>query len=505
MILDGYGLTDEVKGNAIKAAKTPNLDKIFKEYPFSEGAASGLDVGLPDGQMGNSEVGHLNIGAGRVVYQDLTRITKSIADGDFFENAELLSAVKNCKDNNSDLHFFGLLSDGGVHSHIEHLFGLLKLAKNNRLNNVYVHAFLDGRDTPPTSGKGYIEQLEAEMKKVGVGEIATVSGRFYAMDRDKRYERVQKAYDALVFGKGNEYSSASDCINDSYADGVNDEFVVPSVIIKDGKPTAIVKENDSVIFYNFRPDRAREITRTLVDPAFKEFERTKGHFPLKYICFTEYDVTMPNVLVAYKNELPKNTLGEYISGLGLTQLRLAETEKYAHVTFFLNGGVEAEFKGEDRILVPSPKIETYDLQPEMSANEVTNKLCEAIRAKNHDLVIVNFANPDMVGHTGVMKAAVTAVEMVDLSVGKALDALLEADGQMLLCSDHGNSEKMFDLETGEVFTAHTTNPVPFVLINCKNAKGIKSGGKLCDISPTLLDLMGLEKPKEMTGMSLVIK
>ncbi|MCL2873377.1 MAG: 2,3-bisphosphoglycerate-independent phosphoglycerate mutase [Defluviitaleaceae bacterium] len=505
MILDGYGLTDNTKGNAVITAKTPNLDKLFKEYPFAEGAASGLDVGLPEGQMGNSEVGHLNIGAGRIIYQDLTRITKSIEDGDFFTNEALLSAIENCKKHSSDLHLYGLLSDGGVHSHIEHLFSLLKLAKDNGLTNVFVHAFLDGRDTPPTSGKSYIEQLEAEIDKTGVGKIATVLGRFYAMDRDKRYERVQVAYDALVLGKGKEYSSAVECINDSYSNGVSDEFVVPSVIMSDDKPTASIKENDSIIFFNFRPDRAREITRCFCDPAFNEVKRNHGYFPLKYVCFTEYDETMPNVEVAYSNEPPHNTLGEYVSSIGLTQLRLAETEKYAHVTFFFNGGIEAEFEGEDRILVPSPKVETYDLLPEMSAIEVANKLCDAIKAKKHDLIIINFANPDMVGHTGVISAAVAAVETVDTCVGRAVEALLSVGGQMLLCSDHGNSEKMVDYETGESFTAHTTNPVPFVLINCEDVKGIKNGGKLCDISPTLLDMMGLEKPKEMTGHSLIIR
>ena len=505
MILDGYGLTDNKNGNAIKAANTPNLDRIFKEYPFAEGEASGLAVGLPEGQMGNSEVGHLNIGAGRVIYQDLTRITKSIDDGDFFTNDALLSAVRNCKEHNSNLHLYGLLSDGGVHSHIEHLYGLLKLAKDNGLTNVFVHAFLDGRDTPPTSGKGYIEQLEGRMAEMGVGQIATVSGRFYAMDRDKRYERVQTAYDALVLGQGKEYASAAECISDSYSEGVNDEFVVPSVITKGGKPIAVIKENDSVIFYNFRPDRAREITRAFCDPEFNEVKRGRGYFPLKYVCFTEYDETMPNVEVAYTNKPPHNTLGEYISSLGLTQLRLAETEKYAHVTFFFNGGIETEFKGEERILVPSPKVTTYDLQPEMSADEVADKLCDAIKSKKHDLIIVNFANPDMVGHTGIMPAAVAAVETVDTCVGRAVDALLSVNGQMFLCADHGNSDKMTDYETGEPFTAHTTNAVPFVLINCNGVKGIKGGGKLCDVSPTLLDLMGLEKPQEMTGQSLAVR
>ncbi|WP_250229130.1 2,3-bisphosphoglycerate-independent phosphoglycerate mutase [Anaeropeptidivorans aminofermentans] len=501
MILDGFGLTDKTEGNAIKMAKTPNIDKIFENYPWAEGQASGLNVGLPDGQMGNSEVGHTNIGAGRIVYQELTRITKSIEDGDFFENPEFLQAVENCKANDSALHFLGLLSDGGVHSHIEHLYGLLEFAKRNGLHKVYVHCFMDGRDTPPRSGLQYIKQLEEKMKELGVGEIATVSGRYYAMDRDNRWERIEKAYDAMVYGKGSSFSSASECMEASYKEDVTDEFIIPSVITKASEPIAKIQENDAIIFYNFRPDRAREITRALVDPEFKGFECPK--MKLKYICFTEYDVTIPNKLVAFHAGGLNNTMGEYIASLGLTQLRLAETEKYAHVTFFFNGGVEAPYKGEDRILIPSPKVATYDLKPEMSAEGVTEALVNAIESKKYDLIVINYANPDMVGHTGDIPAAVAAVEYVDGCVGRALDALIKAGGQMFLCADHGNSDKMVDYDTKEPFTAHTTNPVPFVIINCPSCKAVKEGGKLCDISPTLLDMMGIEKPAEMTGHSLL--
>ncbi len=505
MILDGFGISNEKEGNAIRIANTPNLDNIMENYPYEIGYASGLDVGLPDGQMGNSEVGHLNIGAGRIVYQELTRITKSIEDGDFFTNEKLLEAIVNCKKHDSSLHLYGLLSDGGVHSHIEHLYALLKLAKNHGLTKVYVHAFLDGRDTPPTSGKSYLAQLESKMQEIGIGEIATVSGRYYAMDRDKRWERVQFAYDALVNGEGKTANSVTQCINESYAQNVNDEFVVPTIIVKDGKPTATIKENDSIIFFNFRPDRAREITRVLCDVNFEDIKRKNGFFNVKYVCFTEYDVTIPNKEVAFLPQSLKNTLGEYISELGLKQLRLAETEKYAHVTFFFNGGVEAPNEGEDRILVPSSKVATYDLKPEMSAYEVTDKLIDAINSRKYDLIVINYANADMVGHTGIMDAAIKSVEAVDNCIGKVMEALEQTSSQMFLCADHGNSDKMVDFETGQPFTAHSTNPVPFVLINCKKAKGLKKGGKLCDIAPTLLDMMGVAKPDDMTGESLLIK
>lgn len=505
MILDGFGINDKTEGNAIKQANTPVIDGIMEKYGWVKGYASGLAVGLPDGQMGNSEVGHLNMGAGRIIYQDLTKITKSIEDGDFFENAALMDAINNCKEHNSSLHLYGLLSPGGVHSHIEHVYALLKMAKMNGLENVYVDCFLDGRDTPPASARGYIAELEAKMKEIGVGKVAVISGRYYAMDRDNRWDRVEKAYDALVMGKGNTANSADECMAESYKAEVFDEFVIPTVILEDGKPTATIKENDSIIFFNFRPDRAREITRAFCDVDFKGFERPKGYFPVKYVCFTDYDATIENKEVAFKKESIDNTLGEYISSLGLTQARIAETEKYAHVTFFFNGGIEEPYKNEDRYLVPSPKVATYDLQPEMSAPQVTDKLVEAIESRKYDIIIINYANPDMVGHTGVMEAAVKAVETVDTCVGKAVDALMKVDGQMFICADHGNSDQLIDYATGKPFTAHTTNPVPFILVNCHKAKGLMEGGKLCDIAPTLLDMMDIEQPKEMTGHSLLIK
>ncbi len=506
MILDGYGLSDVKKGNAIAKANTPNLDKLMAQYPCEEGLASGMDVGLPDGQMGNSEVGHLNIGAGRIVYQELTRITKSIADGDFFENKEMLRAVENCKANDSALHMMGLLSDGGVHSHIQHLYALLKLAKDNGLKKVYVHAFLDGRDTPPTSGKEYLHQLQNKMNELGIGQIVTVSGRYYAMDRDKNWDRVKVAYDALVMNVGERAATAAACIEHSYAGGVNDEFVKPTLIGTEAESLKTrINENDSIIFFNFRPDRAREISRAFCVPDFAEFERGKGFMKLCYVCFKEYDITIPNKFVAFEPDSLENTLGEYLSSQGVKQLRLAETEKYAHVTFFFNGGVEKENPGEERILIPSPKVATYDLKPEMSANEVTDTLVEKIRAKQHNLIIINYANCDMVGHTGVFDAAVKAVEAIDVCIGRVMEALIDVDGQMFICADHGNSDKMYDFETNEPFTAHTTNPVPFILVNCKKATGLMKDGKLCDIAPTLLDMMNIPKPPQMTGHSLLIK
>ncbi len=505
MILDGFGINDKTEGNAVKQAKTPVIDGLMEKYGWVKGYASGLAVGLPDGQMGNSEVGHLNMGAGRIIYQDLTKITKSIEDGDFFENPALMNAMNNCKEHNSSLHLYGLLSPGGVHSHIEHVYALLKMAKMNGLEKVYVDCFLDGRDTPPASARGYIAELEAKMKEIGVGKVAVISGRYYAMDRDNRWERVEKAYDALVMGKGNTANSADECMAKSYEAEVFDEFVIPTVILENGKPTATIQENDSIIFFNFRPDRAREITRAFCDVDFKGFERPKGYFPVKYVCFTDYDATIENKEVAFKKESIDNTLGEYISSLGLTQARIAETEKYAHVTFFFNGGIEEPYKNEDRYLVPSPKVATYDLQPEMSAPRVTDKLVEAIESRKYDMIIINFANPDMVGHTGVMEAAIKAVETVDACVGRAVDAIMKVDGQMFICADHGNSDQLIDYATGKPFTAHTTNPVPFILVNCHKAKGLAEGGKLCDIAPTLLDMMDIEQPKEMTGHSLLVK
>jgi len=501
MILDGYGVTDETDNNAISLANTPVLDELKANEPYTLVQASGLAVGLPDGQMGNSEVGHLNICAGRIVYQELTRITKSIQDGDFFTNAAFFKAAENCKANDSALHLFGLVSDGGVHSHTTHLYALLELAKRAGLSKVFVHAFLDGRDTPPSSGKAFIEELEAKMHEIGVGKVASVIGRYYAMDRDKRWERVKMAYDALVAGIGEQAASAAECIDKAYAEGITDEFVIPTVITQDGEPLSLIKPNDSVIFFNFRPDRAREISRAFCDPEFTEFDRPFGYFPLCYVTFTEIDVTIPK-LVAYRADELHNTLGEYLSSLGKTQLRLAETEKYAHVTFFLNGGREEAFQGEDRILVPSPKVATYDLQPEMSAYEVTDKLIENILSRKYDVIIANYANCDMVGHTGVLSAAITAVETVDTCLGKVIDTVKASGAQMLVCSDHGNADKMVDYETRDPHTAHTSNLTPLILVNSR-AKSLKAGGKLCDISPTLLDMMELPKPTEMTGESLL--
>ena len=504
MILDGYGLNDKHEGNAIYEAKTPVMDKLMAEYPFVKGNASGLAVGLPDGQMGNSEVGHMNMGAGRIVYQELTRITKEINDGDFFKNEALLAAMKNAKDNDSAVHFMGLLSDGGVHSHNTHLYALLEMAKREGLKKVYVHCFLDGRDTPPASGKEFIEQLEAKMKEIGVGEIGVVSGRYYAMDRDNRWDRVELAYKALTEGEGVKGTDAAAAVQASYDADKTDEFVLPTVIEKDGKPVATIQDKDSVVFFNFRPDRAREITRAFCDDEFKGFERTKK-LDLTYVCFTDYDETIQNKLVAFHKVLLKNTFGEYLAAHDMTQVRIAETEKSAHVTFFFNGGVEEPNKGEDRILVKSPKVATYDLQPEMSAPEVCDKLVDAIKSDKYDVIIINFANPDMVGHTGVQAAAVKAIETVDGCVGKAVEALKEVDGQMFICADHGNAEQLIDYETGEPWTAHTTNPVPFILVNADPKYTLRENGCLADIIPTLIQLMEMEQPADMTGESLLIE
>lgn len=503
IILDGYGINPKTEGNAIAAAKKPNIDKLLAQWPNTNIRTSGMDVGLPRGQMGNSEVGHTNIGAGRVVYQELTRITKAIEDGDFFDKKEFLDAIDNCKKNNSKLHLFGLLSDGGVHSHNTHLYALVELAKKHGLKDVYIHCFFDGRDVPPDSSKGYVDELEAKLKEIGVGKIASVMGRYYAMDRDNRWERVKLAYDAMVLGEGLSAESAGQAVLESYERQELDEFVKPTIIVEGGKPVATIGSNDSVIFFNFRPDRAREITRTFVDPEFTGFERAKGFFPLFYVCMTQYDKTMPNVVVAYKPESLTNTFGEYISRLGYTQLRIAETEKYAHVTFFFNGGVEAVCEGEDRALIPSPKVATYDLKPEMSAYEVAEEAVERINSKNYDVIILNFANCDMVGHTGVFDAAKAAVEAVDACLGKVVDAILAQNGIALITADHGNSEQMVDYETGGAFTAHTTNVVPLIGVGLKDVK-IKEG-RLADLAPTILELMGLEKPSEMTESSLIEK
>jgi 2,3-bisphosphoglycerate-independent phosphoglycerate mutase len=499
IILDGWGQSNSTTGNAVAMAKTPNFDRLLETYPHTLIGASGMDVGLPDGQMGNSEVGHLNIGAGRIIYQELTRVTKSIADGDFFENQAFLKAIENAKAKGSKLHVWGLLSDGGVHSHINHLKALIKLAKDQGLDNIYVHGFMDGRDTSPTGGVDYVRTLEAYMDEIGFGCIASLSGRYYAMDRDKRWERIEKAYDALVYGKGNFAASAVSALEKSYEDGVTDEFVVPTVILEAGEPVATVKENDSVIFFNFRPDRAREITRAIVDVDFDGFERT--YFKTFYVCLTQYDITIKNVEVAYKPQTIENTLGTYVSNLGKQQLRIAETEKYAHVTFFFNGGIEAPNKGEDRILVPSPKVATYDLMPEMSAYKITEKLLAALDEDVYELIILNFANPDMVGHTGIIEAAVKAVETVDECLGKITDKLLSLNGNFIVTADHGNAEEMLTAE-GKPMTAHSTNKVPCI-IGGTSATDLEMDGRLCDLAPTLLTMMGLEAPEEMTGHSLL--
>ena len=503
MILDGYGLNQRQDANAVAIAKTPVMDRLMAECPFVPGNASGMAVGLPEGQMGNSEVGHLNMGAGRIVYQELTRITKEIQDGTFFENEALLAAVENCKKNDSALHMYGLVSNGGVHSHNTHIYGVLELAKRQGLEKVYVHCFLDGRDTPPASGADFVQELCDKMQEIGVGKVGVVSGRYYAMDRDNRWDRVEKAYRALTLGEGVEGTDPVQAIRDSYAQGVNDEFVLPTVMMEDGKPVATIQDKDSVIFFNFRPDRAREITRAFCADEFDGFDRG-ARKDVTYVCFTEYDVTIPNKIVAFHKIALTNTFGEYLAANGKTQARIAETEKYAHVTFFFNGGVEEPNEGEDRILVKSPKVATYDLQPEMSAPAVCDKLVEAIGSDKYDVIIVNFANPDMVGHTGVQEAAIKAVEAVDECVGRAVEALEKAEGVMFICADHGNAEQLLDYETGAPFTAHTTNPVPFILVNDKQGRKLREGGCLADIIPTMIELMGMEQPKEMTGKSLLV-
>ena len=495
--MDGFGLSDAADGNAVKAAATPRLDEFFREFAHTTLQASGLDVGLPAGQMGNSEVGHTNIGAGRVVFQDLPRITKSITDGTFFHNEAYVHAMDACLEKGTSLHLMGLLSDGGVHSHLDHLFALLQMAKDKGLTKVYIHAFLDGRDVSPTSGADFVAQTVEKCREVGVGKIATVMGRYYAMDRDKRWDRVEMAYDAMVYGEGSTFNPVPvAAVKDSYAAGVTDEFVEPVVCDRDGT----ISDNDSVIFFNFRPDRAREITRTLVDPDFDGF--TRQIFPLTFVCNTEYDASMPNVEVAFPRTSVRNGLGEYLSQMGMTQLRIAETEKYAHVTFFFNGGSETVFPGEDRVLVPSPKVATYDLQPEMSAYEVCDKCVERIESGAYDVIILNFANCDMVGHTGVFDAAVKAVETVDTCVGKVVDATLKMGGIAMITADHGNAEQMTEPD-GSPMTAHTTNPVPFIL--CGAGTELRQGGRLADIAPTMLDVMGLACPAEMDGTSLIIK
>jgi len=505
IILDGFGCSTEKEFNAIKADGAVNISRLWNEYPHVQIAASGMDVGLPDGQMGNSEVGHLNIGAGRIVYQELTRITKAILDGDFFENKALLGAIENCKQKGTALHLMGLLSDGGVHSHNTHLYALVEMAKKAGLDQVFVHCFMDGRDVPPNSGKCFVEELDAKLKEIGTGKIATVMGRYYAMDRDNRYERVEKAYSALVYGEGETAASGEIAMQNSYDKGETDEFVLPTVILENGAPVGKISANDSVIFFNFRPDRAREITRTLVFDDFAMFPRKNGFFPLYYVTLTQYDKTFgERVHVAYHPDTLDNTFGAYLAQNGLTQLRIAETEKYAHVTFFFNGGVEAPNPGEDRALIASPKVATYDLQPEMSAYEVADEAVKRIESGKYDVMILNFANPDMVGHTGVMSAATAAVHAVDACAAKVVDAILKTGGRCIITADHGNCEKMWDEAENVPFTAHTTNPVPCILVDdTRKNVTLRTGGRLSDLAPTLLELLGLPVPQNMTGKSLI--
>jgi len=499
LIMDGFGINPSDYGNAIKAAKTPNLDRYFATCPNTIIGASGLDVGLPDGQMGNSEVGHTNMGAGRIVYQQLVKITKSIQDGDFFENPALKAAMQNAKDKGSVLHLMGLLSPGGVHSHMTHMYGLVEMAKRFGLEKVYIHAFLDGRDVPPSSAAEYMEEAVAELNQIGLGKIGVISGRFYAMDRDNAWDRVEKAYAALVYGEGVQEDDPVQAIKNSYANGVTDEFMLPTVVAKDAK----IKEGDSVIFFNFRPDRARQITRSFVDPEFKGFERRNGYFPVHFVCMAQYDAAMPNVSVAFPPEELTMTLGEYLSQCGKTQLRIAETQKYAHVTFFFNGGEEKQFDGEERILIKSPDVETFDLKPDMSAYEVTEAVLKEIAADKFDAIILNFANCDMVGHTGIFDAAVKAVEAVDDCIGQVTEAILAKGGKAIITADHGNADKMME-DDGSPFTAHTTNPVPAIVVGT-DYKKLREGGVLADLAPTMLQLMGLPQPKEMTGKTLIVE
>lgn len=504
LIMDGYGINPEQEGNAIAIEGSPNVKRLWETYPHTQLGASGMDVGLPDGQMGNSEVGHLNIGAGRIVYQELTRITKEIGDGTFFENEALLSAVRGAKANGKKLHFYGLLSDGGVHSHITHLYALLELAKREGLENAYVHCFMDGRDVSPTSGAGYVRALEEKTKELAFGTVASVVGRYYAMDRDNRWERVEQAYDMLTSGTGEQVSDLATYLEESYEKGVTDEFTLPAVKTENGKPVGLIESGDSIIFFNFRPDRARQLTRVMTEEEFTGFARKTGWLKPNYVCFTQYDATFRNVAIAFKPQSLKNTLGEYLSQKGYRQLRIAETEKYAHVTFFFNGGVEAPNEGEDRDLIPSPKVATYDLKPEMSAYEVTDKVLEELDSDRYDVVILNFANCDMVGHTGVLPAAVKAVEAVDTCLGKVVDKILEKGGVALITADHGNADRMI-AEDGSPFTAHTTNPVPFIVAgDSYRGRSLRSGGVLADIAPTLLTVMGEDVPTEMTGKSLIL-
>lgn len=498
LIMDGFGINKDAYGNAIAAAATPNLDRYFATYPNTTIGASGLDVGLPDGQMGNSEVGHTNIGAGRIVYQMLVKISKSIQDGDFYENPALVAAMNNAKEKGTALHLMGLLSPGGVHSHQTHMYGLCEMAKRFGIEKVYIHAFLDGRDVPPSSAAEYMEEACAELKKIGVGKVATVMGRFYAMDRDNAWDRVEKAYAAMVYGEGVKGCCPVGAIQASYENEVTDEFMLPTVIDAEG----MIRENDSVVFFNFRPDRARQITRAFVDADFTGFARKNGFFPVHFVCMAQYDATMPNVSVAFPPEALDMTMGEYLSKCGKTQLRIAETQKYAHVTFFFNGGEERQFEGEDRILIKSPDVATFDMKPEMSAYEVTDAVLEAIAADQYDVIILNYANCDMVGHTGIFDAAKAAVEAVDTCIGKVADAVLAKGGKVLITADHGNADKMYEPD-GAPFTAHTTFPVPFIVAGEGDCK-LRETGVLADIAPTMLTMLGLPQPKEMTGQSMIL-
>ncbi len=505
IIMDGFGINKETKGNAITTAGVPYLDELMGAYPYTLLGASGMDVGLPDGQMGNSEVGHLNIGAGRIVYQELTRITKDIMDGSFYNKEALIWAMDTAEEKGRALHLMGLVSDGGVHSHNSHLYALLEMAKKRGLTKVYVHCFLDGRDVPPSSGINYIEQLEEKIKEIGVGEIATVMGRYWSMDRDNLWDRVQKGYDAIAYGKGQAVAtSATMAVKQSYDKKETDEFVLPTVIEKNHEPVGVVNEGDSVVFFNFRPDRARQLTRAFIQPDFDGFVREKGFIPLQFVTMTQYDETFTGLKVVNQPESLNNTLGEYLASLGKTQLRIAETQKYAHVTFFFNGGVEKPNQGEDRELIPSSKVATFDLKPEMSAYEVADKAVELVNSGNYDVMILNFANCDMVGHTGIMEATIKAVKTVDECVKKVVTAILAKGGEAFVTADHGNADQMVDYETGEAFTAHTTNPVPFIAVGKKFVgKSLKEDGKLADIAPTILDSMGISVPSEMTGKSLL--
>lgn len=505
MILDGWGVRQEEKGNAVAGANTPYYNSLLATYPHTVLTASGEAVGLPEGQMGNSEVGHLNIGAGRVVYQDFTRISKAIREGEFFKNEFLLTAMDQAREKDTALHLMGLLSDGGVHSHLTHLYALLEMAKQQGLKKVYVHAFLDGRDVPPANAREYLDALEIKFRELGLGAVATVMGRFYAMDRDKRWERVEQAYNAMVFGEGLNATLATGAVARSYEEGETDEFVKPTVIIKDsGEPVGVIKEGDSVVFFNFRPDRAREITRAFVDDDFSGFSRKPGYPAVNFVCLTQYDKTI-QAPIAFKPQVLENTLGEYLAKNGLKQLRIAETEKYAHVTFFFNGGVEQPNPGEERILIPSPKVATYDLKPEMSAYEVTDAVVKEIEAAKYDVIILNFANPDMVGHTGVEAAAIKAVEAIDDCMSRVVEAVKANDGIVLITADHGNVEQMSDPDSDQPFTAHTTDPVPFIYVDEQNKGARLEEGRLEDIAPTMLKLLGLEKPAEMTGKSIILR